>query len=70
MMLGRVNVDSCIVEHIDDQAAAITQVKVIINPASEHPCYYMFRLIYETAAGEVLPRELAGGAWRIVWVHL
>jgi hypothetical protein len=69
MMLGEMSVDSCLVDQIDDKAAAITQVRVIVNPASEHPCHYMFRLICETASGEVLPRGLGGGAWRVVWVQ-
>jgi hypothetical protein len=69
MMLGRVDVDSCLVDHIDDRAAAITQVRVILNPASEHPYCYMLRLTYETASGEVLPRGFTGGAWRIVWAQ-
>lgn len=69
MMLGDVGVDSHLLETIEDIGSGVSHVGVIINPDSGHPCRYLFRMIHETDAGDVLPRGLPGGAWRVVWVQ-
>lgn len=68
-MLGDSGVTSHVLETIEDEGSASSQVQVITNPESEQPCRYLFRMIRESESGDAVPRGLPGGAWRVVWVQ-
>lgn len=67
--LGCQEVQSFLIEDIEDQAACISEIGVTINPESLKPHRYVFRMIYESEAECALVRGLPGGAWRVVWVQ-
>jgi hypothetical protein len=67
--LGEVLVGSYVIDRVDDQAPAISQIDVTLNETSPHPLRYAFRLVFEDASGNSLPRGYAGGSWRVVWVQ-
>lgn len=68
-LLGDVDVDAYHLERIDDEGSGISQVTALVNPESDRPRRYVTRMIYESGSGQVLPRSLPGGAWRLVWIH-
>lgn len=67
--LGDIVVDSYVLDEIRDDAAAITEVKVTLSQANRKSSCYYFRMIYESKTGKALPRDLPGGAWRVVGVR-
>lgn len=68
-LLSGVSVGSYRLDQIDDEGPGVSQVIAVINPESNHPCRYLVRMICETDSGDVLPRGLPGGAWRVVWIQ-
>lgn len=68
-LLGDVKVGAYGLERIDDEGSGATQVAIVVNPESDCPRRYVARMIFESDSGEVLPRSLPGGAWRVVWVQ-
>lgn len=68
-LLGDVEVISPRLEAIDDEASALSQVLVTVNPSRAKPSRFMFRMIHESESGDVVPRGETGGAWRVVWAQ-
>jgi hypothetical protein len=68
-LLGDVSIEAYRLERIDDEGSGVSQVTALVNPESDRPRRYVARMIFESDSGEVLPRSLPGGTWRVVWVQ-
>jgi hypothetical protein len=68
-LLSGVSVDSYRLDRIEDEGSGVSQVSVVLSPESDHPCRYLARMIFESDSGDVLPRGLPDGAWRVVWIQ-
>lgn len=68
-ILGDVKVDAYRLEQIDDEGSGATQVTAVVNPEGDRACRYILRMLFESDTGEVLPRSMPGGKWRVVWAR-
>lgn len=66
-----VDFESYSLDRIVDEAPAITEVDVETkgNEADSQTYRWTFRLIKEDEDGSPIPADLAGGRWRIIWIH-
>ncbi len=66
--LSSIKVESYSVDRLVDEAPAITEMKVTINPGREFTVGCILRMVYENRDGEITARDFPDGTWHVMRV--